>query len=219
MTENTHKITLPNYCHAEELINSISHGVGALFGITALVLCVVVSTLNNNVWGIVSGSIYGATLIILYSMSTIYHALRIEGARRVFRIFDHCSIFLLIAGTYTPYMLVSLRGPLGWTYFGIVWGAAILGIVLNVISVDKFKAISMACYIIAGWMIVFAFKPLCAIIDRPGIVLLLAGGIVYTIGAVLYALGSKIKFMHATWHIFVLAGSILHFFSILFYVL
>lgn len=213
-------ISIPVYSLSEELISSISHGVGALFGVAALVLCVVFSALHGNPWAVVSSAIYGATLVILYSMSSIYHALKINKAKRVFRVFDHCSIFLLIAGTYTPYTLVTLRqaGATGWILFGVVWGAGILGIVFNSINLKKYRIPSMICYLAMGWVMIFAMKPLMENLHRNGIILLFAGGGAYTLGAILYGLGKKHKYFHSIWHFFVLAGSILHFFSILLYV-
>lgn len=213
------KIAIPSYTLGEELLNSISHGIGALLGAAALVLCVVVSALHRDPWAVVASSIYGSSLVILYCMSTIYHALRVNMAKRVFRVIDHCSIYFLIAGTYTPYTLVSLRGPIGWTLFGIIWGAAIVGIVLNAIDIKKFKVVSMITYIAMGWAIIFAAKPMAAAIEWGGILFLILGGISYTIGASLYAIGKKRRYLHGVFHIFVVIGSTLHFFSILFYVI
>ena len=213
------KITIPSYTLGEELLNSISHGVGALLGVAALVLCVVMAALKGNVWGVVSGSIYGASLIILYTMSTIYHALKVNRAKKVFRVIDHCSIYFLIAGTYTPYTLVTLRGGWGWTLFGIVWGAAIIGITLNAIDIKKFKILSMITYLAMGWVIIIAIKPMLSAMAPGGLWLLLLGGISYTIGAVLYGMGKKKRYVHGVFHIFVVIGSVLHFFSILFYVM
>lgn len=217
--EKKEKITLPAYTLGEELVSSISHGFGAVFGIAALVLCVVRSALLGNAWMVVSSCIYGAALIILYSMSTIYHALAKNKAKKVFRVLDHCSIFLLIAGTYTPYTLVTLNGAVGWVLFGIVWASAALGITLNAIDVHKYRVFSMICYIASGWVIVAAAYPMYKAMDIRGIYFLLAGGIAYTVGAVLYGLGKKARYVHSVWHFFVLAGSVLHFFSIFFYVL
>ena len=210
------KIAIPKYTLGEELISSISHGMGAALGIAALCLCIAAS---NDVWGVVSSWIFGISLIILYSMSCIYHGLKSNNAKRVMRICDHCTIFLLIAGSYTPFTFVALRGSIGWTLFGIIWGFAILGIVLNAIDMEKFKKFSMTCYLVMGWAIMFAFKPLIASVDIQGIKLLVAGGIAYTIGATIFAIGSKVKYMHSICHFFVLAGSILHFFCIYLYVL
>ncbi len=213
------RITIPSYTLGEELLNSISHGVGALLGVAALVLCVVMAAVHGNVWGIVSGSIYGASLVILYTMSTIYHALKVNRAKKVFRVIDHCSIYFLIAGTYTPYTLVTLRGGWGWTLFGIVWGAAIVGITLNAIDIKKFKILSMITYLCMGWVIIIAVKPMISAMASGGLWLLLLGGISYTIGAVLYGMGKNKRYVHGVFHIFVVIGSVLHFFSILFYVM
>lgn len=211
-------ITIPKYSLGEELISSISHGVGALLGIAALVLCVIRGAFNGSAMQVVSCSIYGGTLVVLYTMSCLYHALKVNLAKKVFRIIDHCSIYMLIAGTYTPYTLVSLKGALGWTMFGIVWGCAIIGIVLNAIDLKKFKVISMVLYLVMGWCVIFCFPQVKAALGA-GTWWLLVGGIAYTLGAVLYGIGKKVKYMHSVFHFFVLAGSILHFFSIMFYVL
>ena len=213
------KIQIPNYSLGEEITNAILHGIGALLAIAALVLCVVFSAIHHNPYAVVSSCLYGSTLIILYTMSCLYHSLKVNNAKRVFRIIDHCSIFLLIAGTYTPLTLVSLNGPIGWTLFGIIWGVSILGIILNAIDLNKYKVISMILYIMMGWAIIFTFPRLLKVIDMTGIYLLVAGGIVYTIGAIFYGVGKKIKYMHSVFHFFVLAGSILHFFAILLYVI
>lgn len=210
------KIEIPKYTLGEELISSISHGIGAGLGIAALCLCL--SASNHNVWSVVSSWVFGLSLIILYSMSCIYHALKPNNAKRVMRIFDHCTIFLLIAGTYTPFTLISLRGKVGWTLFGVIWGAAVIGIILNAIDMEKFKSVSMACYLAMGWAIIFAFKPLLSAVPRVGIELLVAGGISYTVGAVIYGIGSKVRYMHSVWHFFVLGGSILHFLCVYLYV-
>lgn len=213
------KIQIPNYSLGEEITNAILHGIGALLAIAALVLCVVFSAIHHNPYAVVSSCLYGSTLIILYTMSCLYHSLKVNNAKRVFRIIDHCSIFLLIAGTYTPLTLVSLNGPIGWTLFGIIWGVSILGIILNTIDLNKYKVISMILYVMMGWAIIFTFPRLLKVIDMAGIYLLVAGGIVYTIGAIFYGVGKKIKYMHSVFHFFVLAGSILHFFAILLYVI
>lgn len=210
---------IPSYTLGEELVSSISHGLGALFGVFALVLCILKSVFFGSAIEIVASAIYGATLIILYTMSTIYHALKVNRAKVIFRILDHCSIYLLIAGTYTPYTLVGLHGALGWSLFGVVWGAAILGIVLNAINLERFKVFSMICYLCMGWVIIFAIRPLLAVLPWDGFLLLLAGGLAYTIGAIVYGFGKKAHYIHSIWHLFVLAGSILHFLSIYLYLL
>lgn len=213
------RVKIPNYCLAEELINSISHGVGALLGIAALVLCIVYAAIKSDAWAVVGVSIYGATLVILYTISTIYHALKINKAKRVFRVLDHCCVFLMIAGTYTPYTLVPLRGPIGWVIFGIVWGLTILGIVFNSIDVDKYKKLSITLNLLVGWVVIIAFKPLLASLGVAGVVFLIIGGVLYSVGAFLYAIGSRVKFMHSIFHFFVVAGSVCHFFSIFFYLI
>lgn len=214
-----HRIAIPRYTLGEELINSISHGVGAGFGITALVLCIVKSCSPLDGYKLASSIVFGLTTTLLYLMSCLYHALKVNRAKRVFRVIDHCTIFLLIAGTYTPYTLNTLRGVTGWVLFGIVWGVGILGIVLNAVSLKKFAKLSVACYIALGWVVIFASKELIASLDRGGLWLLLAGGIAYTVGAVLYGIGAKKRYFHSVFHFFCLIGTALHFFSIYFYVL
>ena len=206
------------YTLGEEIFNSVSHGVGTLLAIGGMVVLIVFSAIYADAWAVVSTSIYGATLIILYTMSTLYHSLTNKTAKRFFRIMDHNSIFLLISGTYTPFTLVALRGGLGWTLFGIVWGATIIGIVLNSIDLEKYKKISLVCYIAMGWVIIMAIKPLIAVLPQISLVFLLLGGICYTGGVVFYAI-KKIRYFHSIWHLFVLAGSVLHYFSILFMII
>ena len=216
------KIEIPKYSLSEEIMNSISHGVGALLSIAALVLCVIFSVIDKDVYAVVASCIYGTTSIILYCMSTLYHSLKVNNAKRVFRIIDHSSIYLLIAGTYTPYTLVTLRevSPiLGWSIFGIIWGCAIIGIVFTSIDMNKFKKIGMLLYLIMGWMIIFTFKTLTTNIDIKGVYLMIGAGIIYTIGSIIFGLGGKIKYMHSLFHLFVLAASILFFFSIFLYVI
>lgn len=212
------KIELHKYTLGEELVNSISHGVGALLSIAALIIGIVFSVLYNDTLCVVSVAIYGSTLVLLYTDSTIYHALRPNSGKKVFRVIDHCSIFFLIAGTYTPYTLVAVRGSLGWTLFGVVWAFAALGITLNAVDLKKFSKFSMVCYLVMSWDIIFAIKPLLAHMAAGGLILLLIGGVFYTVGAVLYLIGRQKKYIHSVWHFFVLAGSIAHYFSILLYV-
>ena len=213
------KVYIPDYTLGEELTNAISHGIGALLGIAALVLCIVFSAIHNNPTAVVASSIYGTSLIILYLMSTLYHSLKVNNAKRIFCILDHCNIFLLIAGSYTPYVLITLKGPIGWTLFGVIWGAAILGITLNAIDLKKYRKISVAAYIAMGWAVVFAIKPLIANLKTGGLIFLVLGGISYTVGAIFYGLGRTKRYMHSVFHFFVLLGSILQFFSIFFYVI
>lgn len=210
---------IPSYTLAEELLNSISHGIGAGLGIAALVLCIVKSAIAGDGFKLASSIVFGLTTTMLYLMSCLYHALKINRAKKVFRIFDHCTIFLLIAGTYTPYTLVTLRGATGWVLFGVVWAVAITGIVLNAVNLRKFAKISVICYVLLGWIILLASKTLVENLARPGLTLLVGGGIAYTVGAVLYAVGSKRKYFHSIFHFFCLIGTVLHFFSIYFYVL
>lgn len=213
------KLGLPKYTLGEELVNSISHGLGAAFGIVALVLCVVFSAKSGDAWKVVSSSIYGASMILLYTISTLYHALGINRAKAVFRTLDHCTIYFLIAGTYTPYTLVSMRGPVGFIVFGVVWAAAICGIVFNAINVRRFRKLSMILYIATGWAVVFSIKTLIKAVAPVGIWLLLAGGVLYTIGAVLYGIGKKKKYMHSVFHFLALGGSVCHFISIFAYII
>lgn len=217
--QKAHRIAIPQYTLCEELINSITHGVGAGLGIAALVLCIVKSCMPLNGFKLASSIVFGLTFTLLYLMSCLYHALKVNKAKRVFRVFDHCTIFLLIAGTYTPYTLITLHGTIGWILFGIVWGVGILGIVLNAISLKRFANVSVFCYLALGWAVIFASKQLISALPYAGFMLLLAGGIAYTVGAVLYAIGSKKKYFHSVFHFFCLFGTTLHFFSIYFYVL
>ncbi len=215
---------LPDYTKGEEIFNMVSHIVGGAVGVVAVVLCVIMAALRHNVWGVVGGAIYGATMILLYAMSSIYHGLspRVSTAKKVFQIIDHCAIFLLIAGTYTPIALSSLRAystPLGWTVFGIVWGMAVIGIVLNAIDLKQYATFSMICYLGMGWCIVAAAKATWIAMGLGGCIFLLAGGVAYTIGAVIYMALAKKRYAHSIFHLFVVAGSILHFFCVLFYVM
>ncbi len=213
--------SLPRYTRGEEIFNAVTHIVGGGFGVLFLVVGVVFAHLYCDGVGILSMYIYGICMIIAYVMSALYHFLRPEKAKKVFRIFDHCSIFLLIAGTYTPYCLITLAQAPAWGYsiFAIVWALSILGIVLNAINMHKWKALSMVLYILLGWCIVIAFVPLTQHLDMAGFWWLFAGGVAYTVGAIFFAFGRKVKYIHSIWHLFVLTGSILQFVSILFYVI
>jgi len=214
---------LPKYTRGEEIFNMVSHIVGAAFGVVALVLCVVFSAIHHNAYGVISSSIYGITIILLYTMSSIYHGINEKRfSKRVFQVLDHCSIFLLIAGSYTPFCLVMFREYnqlLGWTIFGVIWGMAIIGVILNSIDIKRYKKFSMICYLGMGWCIIFTANLLPKLLGVPGLVLLVSGGIAYSIGAVLYGLGKKKKYMHSIFHLFILLGSVLQFLSILLYVL
>ncbi len=214
---------LPTYTKGEEIFNMTSHIVGGALGVVALVLCVVFAAVRHNVYGVVSGAIYGSTMILLYTMSSIYHGLKPNlHAKKVFQVLDHCSIFLLIAGSYTPFALCSIRSVdlvAGWTIFGVIWGFAVLGIVLNAIDIKKFKVFSMICYLIMGWCIIIKASILPKVLGKAGLILLVSGGIAYTLGAILYGFGKKHKYMHSIFHLFILLGSLLQFFCILLYVM
>ncbi len=207
-----------NYSPIEEKINIISHAVGFILSIVALVLLLVYANLYGNVWHIVSVSIFGASLIILYAASTFYHSVKKPELRNRLNIIDHASIYVLIAGTYTPFTLVTLKGAIGWVIFGITWGLALTGIVLKIFFTGRYDVISTIMYVLMGWVIVFAIKPLVHNLSLDGLLWLFAGGISYTIGAILYSI-DRIKFNHAIFHIFVLMGSFCHFMSVFFYVL
>ena len=213
---------IPNYTKGEEILNMVSHIVGGAVGVVALVLCVIFAALHHNVYGVVSSAIFGASLIVLYTMSSIYHGLNRETtAKKVFQVIDHCSIFLLIAGSYTPFCLCALReyNPIfGWSIFGIIWCLAILGITLNAIDLKKFKVFSMICYLAMGWCIIFKIDDLPRLLTPNGFALLFLGGIAYTIGAILYGLGKKKKWYHGIFHIFCVIGSLLQFLCVLLYV-
>ncbi len=198
------------YTLGEEIGNAITHGVGAGLGVWGLVMLILKAA---DPWQVVSCCLYGASLILLFTMSCLYHALSNESAKRVMRVFDHTSIFLLIAGTYTPYTLVTLRGPLGWVLFGLVWGAAVVGITLNAVSIERFKTFSMICYIAAGWVVVIAIVPMIRQLAFGGLLLLLAGGLLYT-GGILFYRKKTVRWFHMVWHLFVLAAAICHYFSI-----
>ncbi len=210
------KIELPKYKLSEELINSISHGIGAALSVVAFILGLIKA---DSGLAIFSVFFYCISSFLLYLMSCLYHALKRNNAKRVFRIIDHCSIYLLIAGTYTPVVLLALPLGLGWTMFGIVWAMAIFGIVLNAIDLKKFKNLSMILYLVMGWCIIFSFKTLWNSMNHTGIYLLLLGGITYTLGAIIYGLGKKKKYMHSIFHLFCLVASVCFFLSIYIYLL
>lgn len=207
------QLNLPRYTVLEEVLNAVTHGLGAALAIAALVILLVMAP--HDAKNVLCNTLYGVTLFILYIVSTLYHALGINKAKKVFRTLDHCSIFLLIAGTYTPISLLVIGGTTGWILFGGIWGAAAGGIVLNAIDVKRFSKLSAVCYLVMGWAVVFAIGPLVQSMPVREIILMVAGGVAYTVGAVLYHIGKRIKYMHSIWHVFVLAGSILHFFTIL----
>lgn len=214
---------LPVYTKGEEIFNMVSHIIGAVMGIAAIVLCTIFGAIRNNPYGVVSGSIFGFTMVLLYTMSSIYHGLKPDTtAKKVFQVLDHCSIFLLIAGSYTPFALCTLREynpATGWWIFGIIWGAAILGIILNSIDLKRYKVFSMICYLAMGWCIILKINLLPKLLGLTGFILLLAGGIVYTIGAVFYGVGKKHKYIHSVFHLCIFFANLLHFLCILLYVM
>lgn len=214
---------LPTYTKGEEIFNMTSHIVGGALGVIALVLCVTFAIIHHNVYGIISAIIYGVTMISLYTMSSIYHGLKPNRmSKKIFQIIDHCTIFLLIAGSYTPFLLCTFRqydARLGWTLFAIIWGAAILGIVLNAIDLKRYKVFSMICYLAMGWCIIIKVAILPELLTILGFVLLVSGGMAYTIGAIFYGFGKTRKYMHSIFHLFIVLGSLLHFFCILLFVM
>lgn len=220
------EIKIPAYSVVEDRWNSATHAVGAVLSLAALIACLIRVIPSGDVWGIVSCVIYGLSLIVLYSCSAVYHGLKATSfTKKVMRVIDHCMIFILIAGTFAPYMLIALRPEYPgscWALFTVAWACAILGIVLTVVGFEKFKVFQMILYIAIGWTTLFIIKPLLSVFSgdlRPGFVLLLFGGIVYTVGAIFYGLGKKIPYTHMVFHLFVLGGSVLQFVSIYCYVL
>lgn len=213
---------LPNYTKGEELFNMITHIVGGAFSIAALVLGVIAAAQTGDAWKVVSMSIYGATLVTMYAVSSVYHGLTHEMSKKVMQVIDHCDIYFLIAGTYTPILLCAIRphnAAIAWTIFGVEWGLTALAATLNAIDLKKFSKLSMTCYIGMGWCIVAVLKPTVEYLTVEGFWWLLFGGIAYTVGAVLYALGKKIHYMHSVFHIFVVIGSILQYVAIMKFVI
>lgn len=201
----------------EEVVNSITHGIGAALATAGLVVLVTVAAQRGDAWRITGLSIYGATLILLYLASTLYHAFQNPRLKRYFRIMDHSAIFLLIAGTYTPVVLGPMRGPWGWSLFGVIWGLAVAGIVMKVMLIGRLKRISVLIYVAMGWVVLIAVKPILSALPAGLLVWLLVGGLCYTLGVVFYA-AKRIPYHHAIWHLFVLGGSVCHYFGMLFHV-
>ena len=207
-----------SYTLGEEIFSSVTHGVGTLLAVAGTVVLIVAAAVYGDALTVVSTAVFGASMIVLYCMSTLYHAITNPKAKRFFRVMDHNTIFFLIAGTYTPITLTILRGTLGWVLFGVIWGAAVVGIVLNSIDLEKFRKPSVVCYIAMGWVIVIAIRPLLQKMDAACLWLLVAGGVFYTVGVIFYAI-KKVRYFHPVWHIFVLLGSVCHYLSILFAIL
>ena len=213
--------TLPEYTKGEEIFNMVSHIVGGAFGVIALIACIIVSAIHGSVWGIVSGIIYGASLILLYTMSSVYHGMKPCTGKKVLQILDHCAIYLLIAGTYTPISLVAIAPvypALGWGLTAFQWTVAALAVTLTAIDLKKYNVFSMICYICTGWAVLPFMEQARQVLTQPGFLFLLWGGIAYTVGAILYGIGSRCKWFHSVFHIFVVLGSLLQLICIYFYV-
>jgi len=213
---------LPDYTKGEEIFNTVTHIVGGAFGVIALIACLVLSVMHHDAWAVVGSAIYGGSMIMLYTVSSVYHALRPPFAKKIMQVVDHCTIYLLIAGTYTPILFCAIRkeSPAwAWVLFGLVWGLGALASVFTAIDLKKYAVLSMICYIGMGWCIVVAAPIAMRAISRAGLIWLLAGGIAYTVGAVIYGIGKKYRYMHSIFHIFVVLGSIFQFFSIFFYII
>lgn len=220
MLQQLRKISQPritrSFTIGEEIFHSITHGIGSGLSIAGLTLLLVLAILFGDVYQIVSFSIFGASLVLLYLSSTLYHGFQQPRVKHIFKIFDHVSIYLLIAGTYTPFLLIGLGGSTGWTMLFIVWGIALFGIVFKVLFIERFQVLSVVTYLLMGWLCVFVFREMVASIPLGAIIWLAIGGLFYTVGVIFYAL-QKIPYMHAVWHFFVLGGSICHFFAVLLY--
>lgn len=220
MKKRKRNIKIPNYSLGEELVNSISHGLGAIFGIVALILLIIKAVKYSTPIGIVSVSIFASTMILLYTMSCIYHALskKVKG-KKVLRVLDHCNVFLLVFGTYIPVSLVGVRGTLGWILFGIVATVTITGIVFSSIDVDKYTVLEVICHLVNGWSILLGINSLISHCGIGSVIFMIAGGLMYSLGAILYLIGAKKKYIHCVFHFFCLAGTILHFIAIYGYII
>jgi hemolysin III len=203
------------YSPGEELLNSLTHAFGLVISALGAGALITLAAMYGDAWQIISASIFGACLILLYAASATYHAARDPRAKRALKVFDHIAIYFLIAGSYTPFLLVNLRGPWGWSLLGVIWGLALLGTVFKLFFTERFKVLSVVVYLLMGWLMVVVIKPLFAELSLKAEVFLVLGGGLYTLGVVFYAL-KKIRFMHSVWHLFVLSGSVMHYFSILF---
>ena len=210
---------LPTYSKGEEIFNMVSHIVGGALGIAALVLCIITAAKAHSAIGVISSCIYGFTLIALYTMSSVYHGLKPGMAKKVMQVLDHCTIYFLIAGSYTPILLVAMMPKypvIAWFIFALVWGCAVVACTLTAIDLKKYRVMSMICYLAMGWVIIFFIKQTYDVMYLGGVVFLVTGGVAYTIGSVLYGLGKTKKWMHSIFHLFILAGSVLHFFAIIY---
>jgi len=212
------KTITQTYPFWEEFVNVLSHGVGLLLSIAALTLMVVFASLDGNAWHIVGAAIFGASLVVLYLASTLFHGVRKPDVRRWLNVFDHAAIYILIAGTYTPFLLVTLNGAWGWSLFGVIWGLAIAGVVFKIFFTGRFNAVSTIVYVLMGWLIVIAIVPLFENLPTAGLIWLVAGGISYSVGAVFFMF-DRLPFNHAIFHFLVLGGSVCHFFAVFLYVI
>jgi hemolysin III len=209
---------VPRYSPGEEIANSLIHGLGAVLAIGGLAVLITFASLRGDAWHVVSCSVFGATLVLLYTASTLYHGIQLPRAKAVLRRLDHSAIYLLIAGTYTPLLLVNLRGAWGWSLFGVIWALAVAGIILRTTPLSRLPAVAIVLYVTMGWAVVVATKPLIRAVAPGGLLLLLLGGLAYTGGLAFYG-WRRLPYSHAVWHGFVLVGSVLHFFAVLFYVI
>ena len=203
----------PLYTLGEEIANSVTHGIGVALAVAGMITLVILAAIYGDTWQVVSFTIYGLSLIILYLASTLYHSVQHPQAKRIFRRLDHTSIYVLIAGTYTPFLLIGVRGTMGWTLLAIVWSMAVAGILWKIFFIGRFEVLATIMYVFMGWMGVIAFRQLLVNVPPTGVTMLFAGGIVYTIGVLFYA-WEKLPYNHAIWHLFVLGGSICHFFAV-----
>ncbi len=204
-------LSLPSYTFTEEMLNCITHAIGAIMGIAGLIMSMMLLIPTGNVAAITSTSVFCVAMIVLYTNSAVYHGWSLTRMKKYFQIIDHCSVFLLIAGTYTPFTLMVMGDTAGKIIFGIVALASAIGIALNIIDMKKYSKVSMFCYLATGWCIIFAFSSISAALSFNQLMMLVGGGIAYTVGAILYGLGVKVRYMHTVWHLFVLAGSVLHY--------
>lgn len=200
--------------HREELANSLTHAVGVALALVGLVFLLIYAAGSRDAWRIVSCSIYGTTLVVLYTASTLYHSFREPRIKRWFRILDHACIYLLIAGTYTPFTLVTLRGPWGWSLFGTVWGLALCGLIFKLLFIDRFRIVSVCVYLMMGWLAIVAIKPMLELIPLSSLLWIAAGGLFYTVGVLFYVSDRRLRYSHAIWHVFVMGGSVCHYVAI-----
>lgn len=208
------EVNSPTYSLGEEIANSVTHGIGAVLSVAGLTALVLLAAIHGDAWRVVSFSIYGSTLIILYLISTLYHSFPQPRLKRIFRTLDHAAIYLLIAGTYTPFLLVTLRGALGWTLLAVVWSLAVVGVVWKLFFMDRLKVVATMAYLFMGWIAIIAVKPMIANLSTVGMILVATGGAVYSLGVIFYV-WRKLPYNHAIWHLFVLVASICHFFAVM----